>query len=98
MKNLNLIFVSILLVTLGACSQAVGTDVTEPDGAAFTAEVQPTPVTAILPPAAPVCGNGVTEIDEECDGDMFVTRNYCEDYGFDRGQLSCTNCMIGTSG
>jgi len=44
----------------------------------------------------PVCGNGVKEGTEECDGSDFggVT---CQSRGFAGGTLSCVNCVIGVS-
>jgi cysteine-rich repeat protein len=40
-----------------------------------------------------VCGNGVKQADEECDGEDFGTAT-CVDFGFDEGTLACTDCVI----
>ena len=41
---------------------------------------------------APVCGNGVIEGSEQCDGP--VTNTDCVAYGFDLGVPTCTNCVL----
>jgi hypothetical protein len=49
------------------------------------------------PEVPPVCGNGVVEIGEPCDGaDLGVSD--CETAGFDGGELGCTaDCLLDTS-
>ena len=48
-------------------------------------------------PSDAVCGNGVLEDGEACDGNEFGVA--CEDFGFDGGQLSCgPNCNAITEG
>jgi hypothetical protein len=45
-----------------------------------------------------MCGNGVVEADEECDGDAFGGKN-CITEGFDGGLLTCNmNCTLNTDG
>lgn len=91
MKN-TMILISLVML-LGACTQAMGTDPTSPS----TYEVVPATIN-LEPPTEPACGNGVKEAGEECDGDTFVTRNYCEDYGHTAGQVRCVDCRIDISG
>lgn len=44
----------------------------------------------------PVCGDGVVEGDESCDGELDVT---CEDLGFDGGFTACSStCAVDTTG
>ncbi|MEK6892256.1 MAG: SdrD B-like domain-containing protein, partial [Nanoarchaeota archaeon] len=52
----------------------------------------------------PVCGNGVLDADEECDGNDFGDKS-CTDFNFKSGALKCTiseeptkSCKIDTSG
>ena len=48
-------------------------------------------------PPPPVCGNGVLEPGEECDGSDLGGQT-CSDFGFDQGSLACTGqCTIDTS-
>jgi hypothetical protein len=48
-------------------------------------------------PAGPHCGNGVLEINEQCDQDAFGSAT-CESEGFYGGTLSCTSdCTLDTS-
>ena len=95
MKKSILSVLILSLMTFAACNQPVGSYAAEPDASTIVApDVRSLDV--VLPP---ICGNGVKEEGEECDGDTFVTRNYCEDYGFTTGQVSCTDaCLIDTSG
>ncbi|MFT4304321.1 MAG: hypothetical protein ACMXYG_07175 [Candidatus Woesearchaeota archaeon] len=46
-------------------------------------------------PDEPVCGNGIVEPGEECDGQLSLS---CQDFGFEGGNIACTNCKIDTSG
>lgn len=46
---------------------------------------------------APVCGNGLVEKDEACDGENLKNRE-CVDFGFDMGTLACdAGCQFDTS-
>jgi hypothetical protein len=65
----------------------------------------PTPVPSTTPVVVPVCGNGVVEGDEECDGqaidntfcaeDICTCEDFCDDVG---GTLSCNrNCTLNFS-
>jgi len=52
----------------------------------------------IVPPTpAKLCGNGVIDGKEKCDGNNFIGKS-CETYGFDSGNLFCVNCQINKSG
>lgn len=52
-------------------------------------------ITAIVPG---VCGNGIKEINEQCDGNDFGGQT-CSNFGFSGGSLSCnSNCTVNTSG
>lgn len=44
----------------------------------------------------PACGNGKVEAKEECDGSDFGGAT-CMDFGFDGGDLSCSDCGVDTS-
>ena len=49
------------------------------------------------PPQEPICGNGIIESGEQCDGSNLNNQS-CLDFGFDLGSLSCTNeCTFDTS-
>lgn len=100
MKRYMILIAMAAMIT--ACQNTpVGTG-TAPDNEPAVHEVERADLEAVgvdLPDPEPVCGNGVKEAGEECDGDTFVTRNYCEDYGFTTGQVRCDeNCMIDVSG
>lgn len=43
-----------------------------------------------------VCGNGIKEGTEQCDGSL--EGKTCIDFGYGGGSLRCTNCMFDTSG
>ncbi len=55
-----------------------------------------TPEVTITPPP-PVCGNGMAEGTELCDGLDFRSRT-CVSEGFVGGMLACVNCQISTEG
>jgi len=42
----------------------------------------------------PVCGDGIVEGNEECEGVAIET---CADFGFDGGTTACTSCKVDTS-
>ncbi|MFW6449650.1 MAG: class III signal peptide-containing protein [Nanoarchaeota archaeon] len=42
------------------------------------------------------CGNGIINSGEECDGTNFGGKD-CEYFGYESGELECSNCMIDTS-
>jgi len=57
---------------------------------------QPTPSPTPTPtPTGAVCGNGIVEEGEECDGVVTTT---CADEGFVSGVVKCTNCKLDFSG
>ncbi len=41
----------------------------------------------------PVCGNGIIEHKEECEGD-YPNGQTCEDHGFSSGEVECIDCKI----
>lgn len=43
--------------------------------------------------AGPVCGNGLIEGTEQCEGNNFNGLS-CADYGYSLGNLTCVNCLI----
>ncbi len=45
---------------------------------------------------APVCGNGIIETGEQCEGTNF-NGLMCSDYGFTQGVLQCVSCQIITT-
>jgi hypothetical protein len=96
--KMNKIMTITLVLLLNACSQGLGTE-EHPDDATSIATLsfELLPATITLP-TNPVCGNGIREGWEECDGDTFVTRNYCADYGFTAGIVVCNACLIDISG
>lgn len=61
----------------------------------FKVKSQNVTVSAIVPG---VCGNGIKEMKEQCDGSDFGGQT-CFNFGFSGGNLSCnSNCTINTSG
>jgi hypothetical protein len=48
------------------------------------------------PPSGAVCGDGVVNGSEQCDGGELGTET-CVSQGFDGGDLACANCMLDTS-
>ena len=55
------------------------------------------PEPVVIPVVVPLCGNGVIDGKEKCDGSNFVGKS-CASYGFNSGSLSCVNCQIIKSG
>lgn len=49
------------------------------------------------PDVVSVCGDGVAEADEACDGADLRDQN-CVSFGFDQGTLACADCNIDTRG
>lgn len=55
----------------------------------------PKPPEVIVPKV--LCGNGIIDEKEKCDGNNFGNLN-CESYGFNSGKLFCVNCQLNKSG
>lgn len=60
--------------------------------------IEVTEEAVLAPPPAPVCGNGVREGNEQCDGNDLAGQT-CQDLGFTGGTLKCKgDCTFDTSG
>ena len=45
-------------------------------------------------PRVSVCGNGVLDAGEQCDGNLFSSGVSCSTFGYDFGNLTCNSCGI----
>jgi cysteine-rich repeat protein len=46
-------------------------------------------------PSPGICGNGILELYEQCDGSL--AGKTCADFGYTNGVLTCSNCILNTS-
>ena len=100
------VLMGLLAVALSGCGDDQGQATKTPDAIfSDTAEIDDTkPPDDVAPPediegdASNVCGDGVFDEGEQCDGQQLGARTCAALEGFDSGELSCTSaCVFDTS-